>query len=237
MSPDIRYDHVMSEFISLPVADGTSMDVFVARPPSAADQPPGVIVLQEAFGVNAHIQDVALRFAARGCVAMAPELFHRTAPGFQGDYADFRSAMPHIQAMTIEGQQYDLRAVHGWLTAQHVGRVVAAGFCLGGRAALVAAATLPLGAAAAFYGGSLLTLRDHFSSVAAPLLLVWGDRDKHIPPSQRAEVAALLRQEKKDFVECTFSRAGHGFFCDQRPSFDPYSARLAWRLLLEFLDA
>lgn len=225
----------MSEFISLSIADGTSMDAFVARPDTATRPCPGVIVLQEAFGVNAHIQDVASRFAAHGYLAVAPELFHRTAPGFQGDYADFRSAMPHVQAMTTEGQQLDLQAAHAWLTLQQTSRTVAAGFCLGGRAAVLAAATLPLAAAASFYGGSMLALREQFPAIVAPLLLVWGDRDQHIPPTQRAEVATLLRQHQKAFVECSFSHAGHGFFCDQRPSFHPYSARLAWKLLLEFL--
>jgi len=76
---------------TLAVADGSSMQAFVARPDEKGSFP-GVLVFQEAFGVNAHIRDVTQRIAREGYVAIAPELFHRsTAPGFEGRYDDFQS--------------------------------------------------------------------------------------------------------------------------------------------------
>src|SRR5512135_3457846 len=80
--------------VDLHIADGTVMRAFVARPVGAGPHP-GIMVFQEAFGVNAHIRDVAGRFAAEGYVAIAQELFHRTAQGFEGNYADFESVRPH----------------------------------------------------------------------------------------------------------------------------------------------
>jgi len=224
----------MDEMVSLEVADGSSMQAYVARPAAAAPRQ-GVLVLQEAFGVNAHIREVAQRLAGEGYLALAPELFHRTAPGFVGDYTDFGGAMPHMTAMTAEGQEQDVRAGYDWLRGQGVEWVAAVGFCLGGRVAVRAAATVALAAAASFYGGSLLSLRERVEAIGAPLLLMWGDQDTHIPVAQRAAFAELLRQAGKEFVECTFSAAGHGFFCDQRASYHARSARMAWKLLREFL--
>jgi len=195
----------------------------------------GAIVLQEAFGVNAHIQSVADRLGAAGYRCIAPELYHRTAPGFVGDYSDFRTALPHMNAMTAAGQEADLRACAAWLAAQGTSAMVAVGFCMGGRVAIRAAAALQLRAAASFYGGSLLSLRECIPAVAAPLLLLWGDQDQHIPPAQRAEFADLLRAHGKEFTDCTFSAAGHGFFCEERSAYHAPSAALAWSLLTSFL--
>ncbi|HUX67539.1 MAG TPA: dienelactone hydrolase family protein [Terriglobales bacterium] len=226
----------MDEMVSLEVADGSSMAAYVARPAGARARQ-GVLVLQEAFGVNAHIREVAQRLAGEGYLALAPELYHRTAPGFEGDYQDFGAAMPHMKAMTAEGQEQDAQAGYDWLRGQGAERVVAVGFCLGGRVAVRAAARVPLAAAASFYGGQLTSLQERVEAIRGPLLLVWGDEDTHIPLEQRAGFAAMLRQAGREFVECTFSAAGHGFFCDHRASYHARSARVAWGLLREFLQA
>src|SRR5579884_1196890 len=80
-----------TEWKTVTVSDDTRMRVFVARPRERVEKAPGVLVLQEAFGVNAHIRDVAARIAELGYVAAAPELFHRTAAGFEGDYNNFQA--------------------------------------------------------------------------------------------------------------------------------------------------
>ncbi|MGH9476437.1 MAG: dienelactone hydrolase family protein [Terriglobales bacterium] len=221
------------EWVSLPVADGTTMAAFTAR--AQAEPRRGVLVLQEAFGVNGHIQDVAQRLAREGYWAVAPDLFHRTAPRFVGDNNDFRSALPHMQAMTHAGTAADLRACYAWLGAQGTGEAAAIGFCMGGGAAMLAAQELPLKAAASFYGGNLLSLRAGVAVTRAPVLLVWGDRDEHIPKAQRDEFAGLLRAANKPFTECTFSEAGHAFFNDQRAGYAAEAARVAWAVALAFL--
>ena len=107
--------NVAIEKVSLTIADGTQMNAYVARPSDSVKHP-GLLVLQEAYGVNAHIRDVTERFAREGYVSIAPELYHRTAPGFEGKYDDIQSAMPHMKAITENSMIEDLRAAYDWLT-------------------------------------------------------------------------------------------------------------------------
>src|SRR5246127_4134952 len=112
---------IVKEKIQLTVPGSSAMAAYVARPASAGRHP-GLIVFQEAFGVNGHIRNVTERFAAQGYVAIAPDLFHRTAPaGFEGDYKDFQSVMPHYRAVTTEAAEADIRAAYAWLrSSSHV---------------------------------------------------------------------------------------------------------------------
>ncbi len=223
----------MGEWTTLPV-EGGPMRAYIAGRAQAKGS--GILVLQEAFGVNAHIREMTDRFASAGYRAIAPELFHRTAPGFEGDYQNFSTAMPHLQALTAAGQEADLCACQAWLAGQGAERLVAAGFCLGGRVAVRAAGVIPLAAAASFYGGNWERMEAILPQARCPLLLAWGDRDDHIPVDQRAQMSALLRAGHQPFVELTFSDAGHGFMCDARAAFHAPSAKMAWPLLLAFLQ-
>ena len=231
---------IASEKVTLEVGDGTQMEAYHAKPQGGGRRP-GLMILQEAFGVNAHVRDVADRFAREGFAALAPELFHRTAPGFDGRYDDFPSAMKHLQAATVEGLSADLTAAHSWLSERGgvaAGDVAAIGFCMGGRAAFLADAILPLRAAVSFYGAGIApALLDRAAKLSAPILLLWGGLDKHIPPEQIASVTAALRAAGKPFVNAEFSEADHGFFNDDRPSFHPASAAQAWALALQFLKS
>src|ERR1700753_1203640 len=107
---------IRTERIDLSVNDASSMSAYVAPPETAGGS--AILVLQEAFGVNHHIRSVADRFAGAGYLAIAPELFHRTAPGFEADYKNFPATQPHLQAMTIPGIEADVRACFDWLATQ-----------------------------------------------------------------------------------------------------------------------
>ena len=80
---------IRSEYVELKVSDGTTMQAWTARPVDSGSLP-GLLVFQEAFGVNAHIRDVTERFAREGYLAISPELFHRTAPGLEAGYRTSR---------------------------------------------------------------------------------------------------------------------------------------------------
>lgn len=230
-----------SSYVQLSVSDGTTMRAYVARADAGAParKGAGLLVLQEAFGVNAHIRDVADRYARQGYVAIAPELFHRTAPGFDGNYDDFPSVMPHIQKLTPEGLIADARAAHDWLTSQGQaapGRTGAVGFCMGGRAAYLANTALPLAAAVSYYGGGIAPgLLDRAGSLHARQLFYWGGKDRNIKPEHHRAVADALREAGKPFVSVEFSDADHGFFNDARPAYHPAAARESWALTLAFL--
>ena len=233
---------INTEYVTLPVNDGTTMRAWVARPKEEGEHP-GLLVFQEAFGVNAHIRDVAVRFAREGFLAIAPELFHRTGPGFEGRYNEMPTAMNHMRALNDSSMAADQRAAHDWLLGAGGADlpVAAVGYCMGGRAAFLAAITLPLACAISFYGGGIAPrennpgLLGRASGVQAPLLLFWGGRDKHIPPEQTRAVTDALRAAGKNFVNVEISNADHGFFCDARASYSPAAAALAWPLTLTFL--
>ena len=226
-------------YVFVDVADGSRMALYVARP-GALKNAPVVIVLQEAFGLNGHIKDIAARCARAGYVAVAPELFHRSAEhGFEGSYDNFEAVMQHYQAVTEDTLAADLQATLRWLQADaqcDAGRVAALGFCMGGRAAFVANAVLPLRAAVSFYGGGIApaslprAVEQH-----GPLLLFWGGLDGLIDLQQRRAVSDALRASRKQFVEVEYSDADHGFFCDQRASYHAAAATEAWALTLAFL--
>lgn len=228
---------LIREKITLSVADGSEMDAYASRPDTSGSLP-GIIVLQEAFGVNRHIRRVADRFAEHGSIAIAPELFHRTARSFEGDYNNFNSVTPHMRAMTLEGNEADLRAAFEWLRKQKTiqdDNISSVGYCMGGRVSFVANATLPLRSAASYYGGGIAGLLDKVASLHAPMLFFWGELDQHIPAEQRSAITGALKAAGKQYVNVEFSHAGHGFNCDERSSFEPRASREAWGLLLEFL--
>lgn len=218
---------------ALEVSDGTTMPLFAARPerPDA----PGLLVFQEAFGVNAHIRGLCEAFAREGWLAAAPELYHRTVTGFEGRYDDIGTARPHMQAMTDGGIRADQQAAFDWLRGQGCPTVAAIGYCMGGRMAFLANANLPLVAAVSYYGGGIQLLGDRVHDLHGPMLFHWAGRDTHVTTEHARSVEDLLRAANRPFSSITFSEADHGFNCDERKSHHPESARHALAVTLAFL--
>src|SRR6202167_2169460 len=138
---------IKTEFVNFSVSDGTTMRAYVAHPEGAPRA--GIMVFQEIFGVNAHIRDVTERFAREGYMAIAPELFHRTGPGFEGKYDDFQAVMSHVAALSNRQIEADIRATHEWLrpNGEKELPVAVVGFCMGGMVSFLAGITLPIAAA------------------------------------------------------------------------------------------
>ena len=235
---------IKTEWVTLNVADGTSMRAYVARPRDSAPLT-GLLVYQEAFGVNEHIRDVTTRFAREGYIAVSPELFHRSAPGFEGAYNNFEAARTHVMALTHQNLEADVRAVYQWLHAEPATqgrRIACVGFCMGGRVTFLTNAILPVSAAISFYGGGIAPnpyspgLLNRAGDLHAPQMLLWGGLDKHLSPDVTRAVTDSLRAANKPFVHVEFSDADHGFFCDARSSYNPNAARQAWALALTFLN-
>jgi carboxymethylenebutenolidase len=226
-----------TQHVNLPVADGTSMQVYTSAP-DAQGSYPGLILIQEAFGVNGHIRNMADRFAAEGFVVIAPEIFHRTAPaGFEGSYSDFASVMPHYQAVTNEGLTVDLQASFNWLQDQSSvikEKIGSIGYCLGGRVAFVANAVLPLAAAVSYYGGALDQVADMAPKLHGPHLFFWGGLDTHIPHETRQTVVSAVEAAGKPYINVVISYADHAFSCDDRPAYNADATREAWGLTLAF---
>jgi carboxymethylenebutenolidase len=227
----------VSTTVTVSTGDG-DIPLYDAEPEGS--QGAAVIVIQEAFGVNDHIEDVTRRLAAEGYRAVAPHLFHRSGDPRLG-YEDIQQVMPHMQAVTETGLTSDLDATLGYLAGAgfESNQVGIVGFCLGGTVAFLAATRYPLGAAVTFYGGGIASGRFGTPSqielapdLVAPWLGLYGDRDQGIPVD---EVEALREAAAKASVPTEVVRypdADHGFHCDARSSFHQSSSQDAWQRTL-----
>lgn len=231
---------ILENLARLKVSDGTEMGAFVVTPETPAKA--GVLVFQEAFGVNSHIKEIARRFARDGHLVVAPELFHRTLPpGGTLAYptgSDWSHIRPHIDAITREGALADYQAAYDWLKDELKNDVIGCvGFCMGGSASFIANSRLPLKAAVSFYGTRILQNPDLVPEQKAPLLLMWGGKDQGTPAEKLIELSNALKTAGKDFIQTVFSEAGHAFNNDERPSYHPASATTAWAMTHGFFKA
>ncbi|MBS1932861.1 MAG: dienelactone hydrolase family protein, partial [Bacteroidetes bacterium] len=184
-------------YVSLPVMDGTNMNAYTSFPKNNPGSFPGIILFQEAFGINHHIRNVADRLAIHGYTVIAPELFHRTAPGFEGDYNDFGSTMMHIKALTTDGLEADIKACFSWLQQQPnviKEKIGSIGFCMGGRVSFLANMILPLSAAVSYYSGGMPSLTGRLREIHATHLMFWGGMDAHIPNEHIEGVVHALKE-------------------------------------------
>ncbi len=221
-------------YIALQVSDGTEMSAYVAKGPSSPKA--GVIVLQEAFGVNDYIRRVADRIAAEGYLVVAPELFHRTSPGFDRVEAPMDVVMPLMQALKVEEIENDVRAAHAWLGKQPGVRdaIGVVGFCMGGRASFIANSVLSFKAAVSLYGGGIADLLDRVPRLSAPMLFFWGGADPRIPRETWSKIPAAMDAAGKTHVDVEFSGAPHAYLTDNRSSYHKEAAELTWPLILSF---
>jgi len=230
--------------VTLDTTDGP-MRVYEAVP----DAPPiaAVIVIQEAFGVNHHIEDVTRRFADAGFHAVAPALFHRSGGG-TAPYDDFSKVLPMFEGLDDTALLTDVDAtiehLHGaGFADDHIGIV---GFCMGGRVTFLVAVRRVLGAAVGFYGGGIVTARfpqfpplvDEVAHLRTPWLGLFGDLDSGIPIADVEELRQKLDKEAPaDHDVVRYPEAEHGFHCDVRPSYNADAAADGWqRTLAWFAD-
>lgn len=233
---------IKAEFINLAVDDGSSMRSYVARPAGKARA--GLIVFPEIFGINSHIRSVTERFGREGYLAIAPELFHRSGPGWESGYTDMAPAFAHMQQVTDAGLSADIRAAYDWLQKDTGGIATGSvGYCMGGRVSTLAAMTVPLNCGISYYGGGIAPspynpgLLGRLNELKAPMLFFWGGLDTHIPQASAQTIIDTLRAEKKPYVNVEFSDADHGFFCDERGSYNAAASAVAWPMTLAYLES
>lgn len=232
-------DHVL-----LSTPDGP-MEAFLALP-NTAEKVPAVVVAQEAFGVNSHIEEVCRRFAGAGYGALAPELYHRTGRGVVAEYGDFAKVRPLLSKVTNDGLATDTRAALGYLRAHpsvDSARVGIVGFCLGGFTAFLAACRTNVAAVVCFYGGGIAQARpgigltpllDEAAHIRAPILCLFGDQDQSISADDVDAIRSRLQTLETPHEVLVYPGAGHAFFCDQRPSYHAEAAAQAWQKTLDF---
>jgi carboxymethylenebutenolidase len=196
---------------------------------------PGVVVIQEYWGLVPHIKDVADRFAAEGFVALAPDLYH-------GDVAKSPDeAGKMMMALNISQTEKDLRGAVQYLldaeetTGDAVGTV---GFCMGGALSLYAASkNRQVGACVVFYGVHPKVEPD-FDNLRAPVLGVFAGKDDFVTPDAVRALEDTMREHGKSIEPHTYPDSDHAFFNDTRPEvYDADASADAWRRTIEFLRA
>ena len=235
---------VQAEWVTTSTPDG-DMRVYLARPEGTGPWP-GLIVIQEIFGVNDHIQDVTRRFAAEGFVAAAPELYHRFEESERDiPYSDLQRAFAVRSRLSDDMVMMDVDATYDLLNRRpdvRSGQIGIVGYCYGGRVAYLAATRNPnLKAVASYYGGRIVADEPNapinFSeNIRAPIILFFGEQDQSITMEQVRQIEATLKRLGKQYELHTYPQAGHGFFCDHRPAhYNAEAAADAWPKTLQFL--
>jgi carboxymethylenebutenolidase len=223
----------MSEYIKLHAADGHELSAYVARPgyPPGREPIAGLVVVQEVFGVNAHIRSVADGYARDGFFAVAPALFDRIQPGVELAYegADLQTAMSFIPRLDTEKALSDVAAAIEYAKTATGKKVGVVGYCFGGTLAWLAACRLHPAAAVGYYGGRIANYVAE--KPTSPVMLHFGRQDAHIPAEEVEKVHAAHPQ-----IEIYWYDAGHGFNCDARASFNAAAAREARERSLSFLN-
>lgn len=214
--------------VKLTAQDGQQLEAYVAQPARPATA--AVVVLQEVFGVNAHIRSLCDRYAAEGYLAIAPALYDRVEPGIELPYGpegvargrQIREQVPDATAML------DVEAAVHHLADLGLRRVAVIGFCWGGTLAWLAAAHLPVTAAVAYYGTGIAANVHEVPMV--PVLLHFGEKDAHIPVTDVQKIRAAYPQ-----VPIHVYDASHGFNCDDRAAYHAPSAGQANERTMQFL--
>ena len=218
----------MGERLRLHAADGHELGAYLARP--AAEPIAGLVVIQEIFGVNAHIRSVADNYANDGFLTVAPAIFDRAEPDVELGYdgAHMEKARSFIPRLDIGEAVLDIGAALDFARKETGQKAGVIGYCFGGTLAWLAATRLHPDAAVGYYGGGIGKYAGEKPS--APVMLHFGKQDAHIPSAEVDKVHSAHPD-----VEIYWYDAGHAFNCNPRPSYNPEAARLARERSLEFL--
>ena len=231
---------VRTRDIEIQAVDGP-MPVFVAEP-EAAGPHPAVVVIMEGAGRVPHICDVARRIAEEGYVAIAPDFYYREIPNNRVAYDQTEQMYALMERFDDEKFLDDMRTTLTHLRGlDSVGdaKIGVVGFCMGGRLTFLTACALPgeVAAAAPFYGGFTVAHLPLASAIECPLYLFFGAEDPFIPAEEVQTIEKTLTELGKRFSLKTYPGADHGFFCDERDSYNEAAASDAWSELKGFLAA
>jgi carboxymethylenebutenolidase len=224
------------QWIDIQGDDGT-FSAYLAVPRSGKG--PGIVLIQEIFGVNAHIRSVADQYAADGFVVLVPDMFWRQAPRVELGYdeQDWGKAVALMQKADVAQAQQDLAATAKTLRGLPgvEGKIQSVGYCWGGRMSYLAAANGHVDGAVAYYGGGIQNCLDRADDIKVPLLMHFGGKDSHIPMDAVRSVAERfgIREEVEIHV---YPEAEHGFNCSHRSSYNQRAASEAHGHTLIFLS-
>jgi carboxymethylenebutenolidase len=231
--------------IEIPVGSN-HMPAYLAAPDDGTH--PAVIVLQEIFGVNAEMRRITDLLASAGYVAVAINYYHRTDPQLNLPYNEegMKIGMGAASHLSRPNMSEDLEATIAWLNQQpnvDKGRIATWGFCMGGSVAFLSATLPAIKAAISFYGGSVAgpfpsgeapALND-VDAVRAPMLLMFGGKDKHITADKVAKIDSTLKAAGKHYELKVYADEDHGFFRQSSQALNNVNVQDAWDSVQRFL--
>lgn len=220
----------MGEMVQIPFAAG-STDAYLAIP--ANNRGPGLVVIQEWWGLVDHIKDVCDRFAGAGFVALAPDLFHGKKTESPDEAGKLMMALRIDEAEQDLGAAVSYLSTHDAVTSEKIGVV---GFCMGGALSLYTATkNHKIGACVVFYGGHPKVKPD-LPNLNAPVLGLYAERDGFVTPELVRELEREVKALGKQIEVVSYPNTDHAFFNDTRPEvYNASAAADAWRRTTEFL--
>jgi carboxymethylenebutenolidase len=237
-----------SERVTIDVG-GQTMGAYLAR--AVPDDPrpfPAVIVFMEIFGINPHIRSVVDRIAAEGYVVIAPDYYHRTAPGMELNYDQegMQKGFGEAKQLTADQLLEDARATMDYLRTRddvRGDRIGVVGFCVGGSIAFLVASTGETRAAVSFYPGGLATrgfgeeraTLQRVEGIRGKIVLFFGAEDQSIPQRDVDAIKKALYDAGTRNEVFVYANAGHGFFCDARGAFYQMAHDDAWKKVKKLL--
>ncbi|MEK4259402.1 MULTISPECIES: dienelactone hydrolase family protein [unclassified Paenibacillus] len=244
-------------FAKRDTADGSPAEIplYIVRPKGVSKSNlPVILLIQEAFGVNSHIQDVCRRFALQGYVVVSPDLYYRTGVWQTFGYTEYPATAKAREPLTEERTMGDLQAVLDYildLEGADETRVGIIGYCMGGMLSYLTASHFSdrIKTSVVYYGGGLTAQTPQFpvapvnrtNRIMVPVLGFFGGMDRGIPKEVVEQVDQALEIANIEHAIYYYPEADHGFFCNERQSYHPLTAQDAWHRTLtwfaEKLDA
>ncbi|NES18411.1 MAG: dienelactone hydrolase family protein [Symploca sp. SIO3E6] len=231
---------------SIKIKNGTlGIDAYLAIPEGQGPFP-GIVVLQEIFGVNDHIRDLTRRFAQKGYIAIAPALYQRQAPGFETGYTaeDIKIGKQYKEQTQAEELLGDIQVAINYLISQTPVKsngIGCIGFCFGGHVAYLASTLSDIYATASFYGAGIATwtpggdeptISRTKDIKGTTIYCFFGQKDASIPQTEVNQIKAALERHQVLHRIFAYEGAEHGFFCDQRASYNKEAATDAWQQVM-----
>ncbi|MEQ5839385.1 dienelactone hydrolase family protein [Paraburkholderia acidicola] len=222
--------------IDIPSRDGGHFSAYMAKP--AQGSGPGLVLLQEIFGINAYMKAMADRYAEEGYVVLVPDLFWRMKPGVVLGYGDtdLAQALDYNARLDLPLAVTDIAATIDALRTrpEHAGKVGTIGYCLGGKLAMLAAARTDVDCAVSYYGVGLEAFVDEVASIRCPMVFHFAGEDAHCPAHVRETVQTALAT-KPQIEQYVYPGCGHAFATPEREHFDKPATMMAYSRTLALL--
>ena len=225
-----------------------TIDAYLAIPEASGNYP-GVVVIQEIFGVNEHIRDITRRLAKEGYIAIAPAIYQRQAPKFEVGYDEVGTKLGRKHKAETKADELisDIQATIDYLYSlpevkqSGVGTI---GFCFGGHVVYLAATLQDVTATASFYGAQIATwcpgedepTINRTKDITGTIYTFFGTEDPLIPNEQTEQIEAQLQRQNIEHKVFRYEGATHGFMCDCRESYNSDAARDAWKKVLDLFS-